>query len=109
MFEMAQTRPKTAPRENAYQANLIKRIEERFPGCIIEKSDPNYRQGTPDLTVYFEGKWAKLETKRDTDSSRRANQDNWQQIFDEMSFSRFIYPENEEEVLNELGHFFGIL
>ena len=44
------------PRENKFQAKLIKDIESRFPGCIVIKNDANYIQGIPDLTVLYEDK-----------------------------------------------------
>ena len=28
--------------ENKFQANLIKELKERFPGCIVMKNDPTY-------------------------------------------------------------------
>ena len=31
--------------ENKFQANLIKELKERFPGCIVMKNDPTYIQG----------------------------------------------------------------
>ena len=37
--------------ENKFQANLIKELKERFPGCIVMKNDPTYIQGIPDLLV----------------------------------------------------------
>lgn len=47
--------------ENKFQANLIKELKERFPGCIVMKSDSSYIQGIPDLLVLHNDKWASLE------------------------------------------------
>ena len=47
--------------ENKFQANLIKELKERFPGCIVMKNDPTYIQGIPDLLVLHKDKWASLE------------------------------------------------
>lgn len=44
--------------ENKFQANLIKELKERFPGCIVMKSDSSYIQGIPDLLVLHNDKWA---------------------------------------------------
>ena len=43
--------------ENKFQANLIKELKERFPGCIVMKNDPTYIQGIPDLLVLHKDKY----------------------------------------------------
>lgn len=88
--------------EREYQAKLIKRIKELLPGCVVMKNDPEYIQGIPDLTVLYHDKWATLEVKREKNAKHRPNQDYYVGMMDDMSFSKFIYPENEEEVLSEL-------
>lgn len=95
-----------AKRENKYQAGLIKRIKERFPGCMVIKNDSSYIQGIPDLTVFHGDRWATLECKREEGASKQPNQEYYVGRMNEMSFSRFIYPENEEEVLSELSKTF---
>ena len=77
-----------------------------FPDCVIEKSDPNYRQGVPDLTIFYGDKWARLEVKASYDAPTQPNQDYYVEQFNEMSFAAFIYPENEEEVLLALQRAF---
>ena len=94
-------------RENKFQAELIKELKHEFPGCMVIKNDPNYIQGIPDLTVLHKDKWAMLECKRGAKASHRTNQDRYIDILNEMSYARFIYPENKEEVLNELKRTFG--
>ena len=88
--------------ENKFQRNLIKEIENRFPGSIVMKNDPNHIQGIPDLTVLYKNKWATLECKKSSNAKHRPNQDEYVRRMNEMSFSSFICPENKEEVLNEL-------
>lgn len=92
--------------ERDFQAKLIKKIKERFPDCIVMKNDSEYIQGIPDLTILYGDKWATLECKKTKSSSRRPNQKYYVDKMDEMSFSRFISPENEEEVLDELQRSF---
>lgn len=94
--------------ENKFQANLIKKLKDIFPGCIVMKNDPTYIQGVPDLTLLYKNKWATLECKKSENARHQPNQDYYVGQMDEMSFSRFIYPENEQEVLDELKHNFGI-
>lgn len=88
--------------ENAYQADLIKKIEVLIPGCIVLKNDPNYIQGIPDLLILYKDRWAALEVKKSKKEKHRPNQDYYIDLFGEWVFSSFIFPENEEEVLNDL-------
>ena len=93
--------------ERTFQAKLIEELKERFPGCIVLKNDANYIQGFPDLTILYKDKWALLECKRQDSASRQPNQPYYIQMASEMSFASFIFPENKEEVLNDLQQAFG--
>ena len=93
-------------RENKFQSNLIRELKVRFPGCIILKNDPNYIQGFPDLTILWNERWAVLECKASKDSPRRPNQEYYVDLLNSMSFSDFIYPENKQEVLDDLERTF---
>ena len=88
--------------ESKFQKELIDEIKREYPGCIILKNDPDYIQGFPDWTMLWEDKWAVLEAKRAKNSRKQPNQEHYVEKLDSMSFSRFVYPENKEEVLNEL-------
>lgn len=94
-------------KESEFQAKLKKEIKSLFPGCIITKMDSGYIQGIPDLLILYKNKWATLENKRSANASHRPNQDYYVKKMNEMSFSRFIYPENKNEVLSELQKFFN--
>lgn len=94
-------------KENAYQARLIKRIKSELPGSEVMKLDANYKQGIPDLLILFKDRWAILECKQSASASHQPNQDYYVDHLNGMSFSRFIFPENEEEVLNDLKSAFG--
>lgn len=94
-------------KESKFQKELKKEIKEMFPGCIITKMDSGDIQGIPDLLILYKDKWATLENKKSKDATRRPNQEYYVSKMDDMSFSRFIYPENKEEVLNELRETFG--
>lgn len=93
-------------RESQFQANLIKELKSRFPGAVVMKLDAQYKQGVPDILILNGPKWATLECKRSSKSSLRPNQDYYIDRMNEMSFSRLIFPENKEEVLNELQRAF---
>lgn len=95
-------------KENEFQSALIKELKEIFPGCMVLKNDSSYYQGIPDLLVLFEDKWAMLESKRSSTASHRPNQDYYIEKFGNMSYASFIYPENKEEVLDELQQAFRL-
>lgn len=89
-------------RESKYQSDLIKTINSRFPGCFILKNPTDQIQGLPDLLILFRDKWAMLEVKRSQHEPYQPNQEYYLDQFESMSFAATIFPENEEEVLNEL-------
>ena len=93
-------------KESDFQGDLIEKIKSRLPGAIVTKLDARYIQGIPDLLVLYKNKWATLECKRAANASHRPNQDYYVNKMNNMSFSRFIYPENKEEVLHDLEQAF---
>ena len=92
--------------ESEYQRRLKKRLHNEFPGCYILKTDPNDIQGMPDLVLLHGSKWAALEVKKSKTAPHRPNQDYHVRKLDEMSYAAFIFPENEEDILNELSILF---
>jgi hypothetical protein len=92
--------------ESAFKYNLVIKLKKMFPGCIITKNDAGYLPGIPDLLILYKNKWATLECKKSSSASKRPNQEYYVDYMDKMSFSRFIYPENEKEVLYELQQAF---
>lgn len=93
--------------ENVYQGKLIKKLKRMFPGCVILKNDSSYIQGMLDITILWEDRWAVLEVKAEENAPHQPNQDFYQRKLNEMSFSAFIYPENEEGVLAALQEAFS--
>lgn len=88
--------------EREFQRKLKDEIKERLKGCIIIKMDSGDIQGIPDLLILYKDKWATLECKRSKSAHRQPNQEYYVNLMNNMSFSRFIYPENKEVVLDEL-------
>jgi len=88
--------------ESKFQKELMDEIRDTYPGCMILKNDSGYIQGIPDWTILYKDKWAVLEAKRDAKAKKQPNQDYYVDQLDQMSFSRFVYPENKEEVMNQL-------
>lgn len=89
-------------READYQRILIVELRHRFPGCVVLKNDAGYIQGFPDLLILHHDKWAALEVKGYADAAVQVNQAYHVDMLDNMSFAAFIYPENQEEVLDAL-------
>ncbi len=92
--------------ESKFQKKLIDELCELFPGCIVLKNDSSYIQGIPDLTIFYGEHWATLECKKSKNASLRPNQEYYVKKMNDMSFSAIIYPENKEEVLDELQQAF---
>lgn len=95
-------------KENKYQRDLIGKISRLLPGCLILKNDPNYIQGIPDLMVLHGDMWAMLEVKASDKAAVQPNQKLYVNRLCQMGFARFVYPENEKEVLDELRTYFGV-
>lgn len=91
--------------ESGFQDRLVKTLKRDFPGCMVFKMDQI--QGIPDLLVLYQDKWASLECKKSAEAERQPNQEYYVGKMDDMSFSHFIYPENRDEVLEELHEFFS--
>lgn len=90
--------------ESGFQDKLKKELEKLFPGCMIFKMDQ--QQGIPDLLVLYKNMWASLECKKHASAKKQPNQEYYVGLMNKMSFSRFICPENKEEVLHELQQAF---
>lgn len=93
--------------EAEYQHKLIKKLKRLFTGCVVLKNDSSYTQGVPDLTLLWGEHWATLEVKTSVGSARQPNQEYYVRQQMDMSFSAFIYPENEKEVLLALQEAFA--
>lgn len=89
-------------KESEFQKRLIKKLELLYPGCVILKNDSSYLQGIPDLVIFYNDRWAMLEVKANAKSPVRVNQPYYVETLNRMSFASFIYPSNEEEVLDGL-------
>lgn len=91
--------------ESGFQDKLIDEIKKMFPGCMVFKMDQI--QGIPDLLILYGNKWASLENKKSANAKRQPNQEYYVELMNKMSFSRFIFPENKAEVLDDLRKAFS--
>ena len=93
--------------ESKFQKELIDEVKERYPGCVALKNDSGYIQGFPDWTILYKDKWAVLEVKKERGAHKQPNQEYYVNKLNEMGgFSRFVFPENEDEVLDDLDTLF---
>ena len=90
--------------ESGFQDRLRAELKDMFPGCMIFKMDQI--QGIPDLLILYGDRWASLECKQYAGASRQANQEYYVELMNDMSFSSFIYPENKDDVLDDLYRYF---
>lgn len=93
--------------ESKFQKELMDKIRSRYPGCVILKNDSSYIQGFPDWTILYKDKWVVLEAKRSKNAAKQPNQDFYVDKLNNMAFSRFVYPENSEEVLEDISKYFN--
>lgn len=98
--------------ESKFQKHIIDRIKKTYekPGMHnhleILKNDANYKQGIPDLSIFYENKYCELEVKKNKDASHRPNQDYYINKYNNMSMAFFICPENEDLVMQQMLEYF---
>jgi len=90
------------PLESKFKSDLIRDIERLYPGAIVLKTDANQIQGIPDQIILYGDHWAAFEAKRSDSSPHRPNQDYYVNLFNNMSYAAFVYPQNKEVFLHEL-------
>jgi hypothetical protein len=95
--------------EGKFKTRLKKKIEGKWLGSRVLYLDPSNDQGVGDMLVLYGPAWAILEGKKSANASTQPNQPYYVNLFDNMSFSRFVYPENVEEVLSALGEWFSFV
>lgn len=92
--------------ESKFQKDFLDEAKRRYPGCIALKNDSGYIQGFPDWTLLYKDKWAVLEMKKERGARKQPNQEYYVDLLNNMSFSRFVFPDNQEEVFEDLDTFF---
>src|SRR5688572_13272135 len=94
--------------EAIYQAKLIERLQTLFPTGFILRNDPSVNQGIPDILLLVGNRWAMLEVKLSAKSDVQPNQPFYVNMFNKMSFAAFIFPENEDQVIDDLKSALGV-
>lgn len=90
--------------ESGFQDSLRSELKQRYPESMIFKMDQI--QGIPDMLILYKNKYAFLENKRSAKATHQPNQDYYVDKLNNMSFARFVYPENKDHVLDELDSYF---
>lgn len=88
--------------ESMFVRRLIAKIEQEYPGAIILKNDANSLQGFPDRLILWRNYWAAFEAKAHAEAYRQPNQPYYINLLNQMSYAKFVYPENEKEFLDGL-------
>lgn len=89
-------------KETFFERKLVEEIKDLYPGAIILKTDPSYINGFPDRLTLLGNTWFAFETKKGINSRHRPNQDYYISLLNNMSYARFVFPENREDFLNEI-------
>ena len=58
------------------------------------------------MLILYKNKYAFLENKKSANAPHQPNQDYYVDKLNNMSFARFVYPENKDNVLEELDLYF---
>lgn len=90
--------------ESGFQDRLRDELKSKYPDSLIFKMDQI--QGIPDMLVLYKNKYAFLENKKSANAPHQPNQDYYVDKLNNMSFARFVYPENKDNVLEELDLYF---
>jgi hypothetical protein len=87
---------------NGFKTQVMEDLRRIYPDAIILLADANHLQGIPDILILHENQWAALECKASARAVRQPNQEYYVGKMNSMSFAAFIYPENKDEVLDDL-------
>jgi hypothetical protein len=88
--------------ESDFKNAFIKKLRNLYPGIMALRNDPNHIQGIPDWLFLWRDRWFALEFKRSKTAKKRPNQKFYVDLLGKMSYAAFVYPENENEVLDEI-------
>ena len=95
--------------EATFRTKFLKDVKDLSPDIIIEFADPQRRNGIPDVIIFYKKKFARIETKRSKNASKRLHQQYYIDYFNSQGiYASFLTPENKEEVFNALRRYFKI-
>jgi hypothetical protein len=88
--------------ESDFQLSVTKELTRLLPGCMIIKGNSSRQPGIPDWLILYNDRWAALEVKKSSSERPRPNQPYYVDKMNSMSYAAFIYPENREEIIDEI-------
>lgn len=91
--------------ESNFKRRVKIRIKSLIPECFMHEMKAG-ASGVPDTLILYGERWALLEFKNSSTAHHQPNQDYYVNYFNSMGFSAFIYPENEDEVIDKLILYF---
>lgn len=95
--------------EATFRTKFLKDVKDLSPDIIIEFADPQRRNGIPDVIIFYKKKFARIETKKSKNASKRLHQQYYIDYFNNQGiYAAFLTPENKEEVFNALRRYFKI-
>ena len=95
--------------EATFRTKWLNKFKKLSPDIFIEFADPKRKNGIPDVIIFYKKKYARLETKRSKNASKRLHQQYYIDYFNSQGiYAAFLTPENQEEVYNALRRYFKI-
>ena len=93
--------------ESKFKKEAKQRIRERCPNVDLDFVNTKpFNRSMPDTFVVGPWSWAALEFKRAEGATQQANQDYHIKRLNRKGYATFVFPENLEEVLNDLERIF---
>lgn len=93
--------------EMSFKTKFLMDLDKRLANLelVFVDTRPKHRS-YPDTIVLGPKYWAALEFKRTKRAPHQPNQDYYISRFRENGYANFVYPENAEEVLDDLERLF---
>lgn len=88
--------------ESKFKKDTIRRISRKFSKLDLDFIDTSMYRSVPDTFIIAPYVWAALEFKRSEDAPQRPNQNHHIERLNRKGYASFVFPENVEEVLNDL-------
>ena len=88
--------------ETVFSREFRQAISKVYPETIWIRTSPNQIQGIPDWIMLYQNRYFVFEFKKYEGAPSRPNQPYYVALLNDWSYARFVYPENREEVLDEV-------
>ena len=93
--------------ETTFRTKFLKQFKILYPAADIHPNTGCGIQGYPDTSIKFNGKNAHLEFKASAKAKVQPNQRWYVEDLNQREFARFIYPENGDQIMEELHGYFN--